>query len=238
MKLDGVTFLETIIDVNKRAYRFNGIGGWRKIYLGLIDNTNIESIAEFGCGDPAFLERVNAKRKIAFDCNDSLKGMYKERNIELTIADFNADNLPQVKAVDVAVCSDVFEHLLYPEKLLSGIKGILKSDGMLFSHVPNEFRLLINLKIMSGCKTTVNAHPDTDEWNDPHLRRFTDIGYKKFLSREFKYNIQIAHLRYNAEKIAYRLGVKVPFCVAGGPTYLSTNDAARYEEMKKIIAGI
>lgn len=228
--------MESIIEVNKRAYRFTGVGGWRKIYLGLIDNIKIESIAEFGSGDPAFLEMVNATEKTALDCNDALIEMYKERNIEFHIADFNAETLPVINKVDVAVCSDVFEHLLYPEKLLANIKSILKDDGMLLSHVPNEFRILNCFKIMAGLRDTVNYHPNTDEWNDPHLRRFTDIGYKKFLNLEFKYNIQITHLRYNFEKIAYRIGLKTPFCLAGGPTYLSTNNAARYEQMKQIIA--
>ena len=57
-------------------------------------------------------------------------------------------------------------------------------DGLFFSHVPNEFNFRRLFKVMFFNKHSVLFH-DQDEQNNPHLRRFTNIGYKEFLEQEF-----------------------------------------------------
>jgi hypothetical protein len=86
---------------------------------------------------------------------------------------------------------------------------------------------------MLGKQEGLYFHTDESEWTDPHLRRFTDIGFQRFLQQAFRYNVKLTPLRYQglARKL-HRAGFKVPFCLEGGPTYASTGSA---ETHKKIL---
>jgi hypothetical protein len=83
---------------------------------------------------------------------------------------------------------------------------------------------------------TVQFHGGAPEWEDPHFRRFSDIGYRQFLSRRSQYNLKLSDLRYGRlARISRALGLGVPYCLQGGPTYASTNDPgifARLTELK------
>jgi len=69
------------------------------------------------------------------------------------------------------------------------------------------------------------------------FRRFSDIGYQRFLSRRFAHNLKLSDLRYGRlARLVRAMGLGVPYCLQGGPTYASTNDPEvfkRLEELKK-----
>jgi hypothetical protein len=64
----------------------------------------------------------------------------------------------------------------------------------------------------------------------------SDIGYRQFLARRFQYNLKLSDLRYGRlARLVRALGLGVPYCLQGGPTYASTNDPkvfARLDELK------
>jgi SAM-dependent methyltransferase len=220
-----------------RSFEAKGVGGWRKLYLAFIEDLAPYAVIELGAGAPEFLDKVEATRRIAVDVGQRYAEAFRARNIEFACRDLEKDGLEDLGPVDVAICSDVFEHLVNPAIALDHIGELLGEHGVLFSHVPNEYRLGHVVKVMLNRKDTVQFHGGSTEWEDPHFRRFSDVGYRRFLSRRFLYNLKLSDLRYGrAARLVRRLGLNVPYCLQGGPTYASTNDPqvhARLMEIKK-----
>lgn len=219
------------------SFEAKGIGGWRKLYLSFIEDLAPYAVVELGAGAPDFLDKIEAERRIAVDVGQRFAEVFRSRNIQFACRDLEKDDLDDLGPVDVAICSDVFEHLVNPAAALDRIAALLGDHGVLFSHVPNEYRLGHVLKVMLDRGNTVQFHNGATEWEDPHFRRFSDVGYRRFLSRRFQHNLKLSDLRYGrAARLVRRLGLPVPYCLQGGPTYVSTNDPkifARLQELKK-----
>jgi hypothetical protein len=226
---------ETLADYNINIHHSKGIGSWRMLYKSFLDQLSFNSIVEIGAGPPLFLSEIKCPRRIAIDGGDRWKKEYDELGIEFVRINLDKDNLPDVGKIDVAVCSDVFEHLIYPDRTLAYIHKMIQDDGILFSHVPNEFSFRKTLSIMMGRSESLYFHKFCNEYNDPHLHRFTKVGFKKFLEKEFKYNLFISDLRYNLKaKILKYLHLKAPYMIEGGPTFISTNNLNKFNLAKKI----
>ncbi len=226
-------------DYLQRVHRNKGLGTWRSLYLELLQKpglSNYRSIAEIGAGSPEFLIATAAKRRVAVDVSDKYRAAFETAGVDFAVRDLESEDLSGLGDFDVVVCSDVFEHLLRPEVALSSIKAAMEPDGLLFSHVPNEYRLKTTLRIMLGVQEGLYFHLDQSEWADPHLRRFTDIGYRRFLGQAFQHNTKITSLRYRGiAKALHRTGLKVPFCIEGGPTYVSTDCPRKHEAVHEAL---
>jgi len=217
---------------NIEIHKDKGVGYWRNLYLKFLEHMDFDSIIEFGSGSPSFLNIVKAKRKAALDSGDKYIKNFHESNIEFYELDFDKDSMPQLGTFDIAICSDVFEHLLYPDKTLYNIKTSLNITGVLFSHVPNEFTFKKTIKIMRGMSESLYFHQNCEEYCDPHLHRFTKIGYEKFLKLHFKYNLFISDLKYSKKlKLLQFLHIPIPYAFQGGPTFISTNDQDTYNSL-------
>lgn len=217
------------------SFERKGIGGWRKLYLSFITDLAPESVIELGAGSPDFLDRIEARRRVAVDVGTDFAEEFERRNIRFARRDLERDALSDLGPADVAICSDVFEHLLNPALALDRICEVLKPQGILFSHVPNEYRLSHMWRVMTGKSPTVQYHKGHAEWDDPHFRRFSDIGYRAFLSRRFRHNLRLTDLRYGGmARLLKRLGTAVPYCLQGGPTYASTNDNNIFERLSEL----
>jgi hypothetical protein len=222
----------------ERDHEAKGIGGWRALYLSFIEDLAPFAVIELGAGAPEFLDRIEAERRVAVDVGHHFAEAFRSRNIEFFCRNLEQDRLDDLGPVDIAICSDVFEHLINPAAALDRIAELIGFHGVLFSHVPNEYRLGHILKVMLDRGVTVQFHSKANqEWDDPHFRRFSDIGYQRFLSRRFDYNLKLSDLRYGRlARLVKSLGLAVPYCLQGGPTYASTNDPEvfkRLEELKK-----
>lgn len=218
--------------------RDRGIGSWRSLYLRIMQHLAVDSVLEVGAGSPAFLAACSAPVRVAVDVADDNAEAFVANGIDFFTKNMDCDDLSDIGTFDVIVCSDVFEHLLSPHHAITKIRHSLNTDGLLFSHVPNEFIFKKIIKIMFGTKTSVNFHSQElpDEWNDPHLRRFTQIGYVKMLQQQFKYNINIGYFRYSSlAKFIHNTRLNVPYTLQKGPTYISTNSKITMENINKII---
>lgn len=219
------------------SFEAKGIGGWRALYLSFIRDLAPYAVIELGAGAPEFLDQVEASHRVAVDIGQRFAEAFRSRGIVFACRDLEKDDLGDLGPVDVAICSDVFEHLINPAAALGRIADLLSEHGMLFSHVPNEYRLGHLMKVMLDRGDTVLFHKGATEWEDPHFRRFSDVGFRRFLSQRFRYNLRLTDLRYGlAARTLRRLGFSVPYCLQGGPTYASTNNAAihqRLVELKK-----
>lgn len=214
-----------------------GLRGKRCHYLRFLrDNHDLlgDSILEVGAGTPAFLKEVPFSRRVALDNDDHYRQQFEDLGVDFIEATLDAETPHSWGSFAVIVCSDVFEHLLHPEKALQNIRAALTDSGILISHVPNEYRFLKTVKVMLGKEKGMYYHKDQEEWNDPHLRRFTDIGFRKFLSLTFSHNLRLNSLMPSrVEKGLNLLGLPAPYCLQAGPTYLSTNDEKISAEVRK-----
>ena len=70
----------------------------------------------------------------------------------------------------------------------------------------------------------------------PHVRFFSDLGYKKFLGLQYKYNIPLNPLTYGALKNFLLKNNFLPYTFQSGPTYLSTNCQEKYRFLDRPIA--
>jgi methionine biosynthesis protein MetW len=87
-------------------------------------------------------------------------------------------------SLDWVLCIDVLEHLVNPLNLMIEIYRILKQDGKAIINVPNHFTWRGRLKILMGSGLDVhNFFPDSDDWNNPHLRFFTFSGYRRLIDK-------------------------------------------------------
>ena len=220
---------------NVDVYQSKGMGFWRPLYVSFINELNVESVIEVGSGSTDLLDSVKAKRRVALDANQDLEIEYQKLGIDYYQLDLDNDDFPDINNFDVAVCSDVYEHLLYPEKTLKNIYSILKSEGIMFSHVPNEFTFRKTVKVMLGISDSIYFGPHCYEHCDPHLHRFTKIGYKRFLEKYFNYNLLISDMKYNWKaNVLKALRIPVPYAFETGPTYASTNNYDIYVKLKKL----
>jgi SAM-dependent methyltransferase len=219
----------------ERSFEAKGVGGWRKLYLSFIEELAPRAVIELGAGAPEFLSRIEAGRRIAVDIGRRYAEAFAARDIEFACRDLEKDSLGDLGPVDVAICSDVFEHLVNPAIALDGIGELVGDQGVLFSHVPNEYRFKHMLKVMLDRGDTVLFHKGAAEWEDPHFRRFSDVGYRRFLSRRFRHNLKLSDLRYGrAARLVGKLGLGVPYCLQGGPTYASTNDPRIFQRLLEL----
>ena len=222
------------IDVHD-IHKAEGLNIWRKLYLSFLNKIDYQSIVEIGAGTPYFLRALQEKERFAIDGGIRWKEDFNKLGVKFFHLDLDYDAFPSELKVDVAVCSDVFEHLIFPEKTLQNINNILVPNGLLFSHVPNEFTFKKMINIMFKNDTSVVFHKQCLEHNDPHFRRFTKTGFEYFLNICFKYNLFISDLNFNKRATWFnKLGLKVPFTFQSGPTFVSTNNKQRYEELVSV----
>lgn len=226
----------TTAEVYESLFSPKGIGTWRELYLNFIEELSPSSVIEFGAGDPQFLLRLdNSIHRCAVDYMSRFKAVFDDAGILFHQMDLNSPQVDRInERYDIAICSDVFEHLQNPACCLDLIKETIGSEGILFSHVPNEFRLRKTAMVMMGLDKAIYNHEQCEEWDHPHLHRFTDIGYLKFLMTGFKYNVKLTYMGYrNFLHLLANLSLPLPFCLQGGPTYASTNSL---ETKNKILA--
>ncbi len=222
---------------NADVFRSKGLGGWRQLYLKIIKHMNASSVIEFGAGDPDLLKNMpgHIAQKQAIDGTENYQKIFDEANIPLDVHDLNSPNYQFKQQYDIAVCSDVFEHLIQPQISLEMIRHGLTETGVLFAHVPNEFSYKKTLRAMLGKEEAIYSHPHCEEYNHPHLHRFTDIGFRKFLSLQFAHLIKITDLRYSGRaRFIKSMGMKVPYCFEGGPTYICTNNNNTANSVREI----
>ncbi len=218
-----------------RSFERRGIGGWRAIYLRLISALTPSSVIEIGAGSPDFLDQVAAVSRIAVDIGQRFADEFQAHGIAFACRDIERDDLSDLGPAEVVVCSDVFEHLMSPATALDRIADTLAAEGILLSHVPNEFRPRHMFRIMMGRGESVKFHSGHAEWEDPHFRRFTDIGYRAFLARRFRHSLVLTDLRNGRlARIMTRVGLAVPYCLQEGPTYASTNSPSAYQRLVEV----
>ncbi len=151
-------------------------------------------IIEAGCGTGHVLEEIadNIKTSslIGIDPLEWWLDKAKERlgNRAKLIRGF-AEEMPfDNKSIDIAVCTEVIEHVIDPEIVLNELKRIIKDDGLIIISIPNE-KLINNLKdVMDLLKVYQKFFSNIPKRNDEewHLHSFDLKSFKRYIPEALK----------------------------------------------------
>ncbi len=187
-------------------------------------------ILELGCGLGQNLE-VFKEDNFVQGVEGLENVVYAAKSLGLDIIEANLENnlnFPN-NSQDWIICLDVLEHLLNPLNLMLEIERILKKDGKAIINVPNHLTWTGRLKILMGAGLDVhNFFPDSEDWNNPHIRFFTFAGYKKLIksagftitdNRSFQfYTVPLSKYinRIGLSPLVYFIAKKQPSLFTGG----------------------
>jgi len=130
-----------------------------------------KTVLDAGCGTgygSYILAQNKAKKVVGIDNSkeaiEYCKNNYQSKNLEFKIGDCEELNFSD-SSFDVVASFELIEHLKKPESFLSGVKRILKKDGIFITSTPN--------------KLTYNTE------NPFHYKEYTENEFKETLKIYF-----------------------------------------------------
>jgi SAM-dependent methyltransferase len=141
------------------------------------------SVLELGCGLGANLELFKEDNTVC-GIDGLASAVVEARSRSLPVVEGNLESKLDIEsgAIDWVLCLDVLEHLERPFDLMVEIRRILRDNGRAILNVPNHFNATGRVKLLFGSGLDVHGFfPTTHEWDNPHLRFFTQKGIKQLV---------------------------------------------------------
>lgn len=141
-------------------------------------------ILALGCGpgvDVAFL--VSSNEVHGIDIADEALKLASQRGIipyRLDLSSLRRFRFAQNFSY-VVLASDILEHLLMPQSLLTEARRMPKPGGFPFMSVPNHFYWMMRLRILRGKGMVLPFHGYCTQWDYFHIRFFTSQGFEQLL---------------------------------------------------------
>jgi len=155
-----------------------------------------DNVLEVGCGAGHILERINCGRLTGIDISPVQIQRAKARlGSKAKLIEAEGERLPfPDQSFERILCTEVFEHVLDPQKLLIEMKRVLKDDGIISLSVPNEKLIIFTKQILlnSGLRRVLEpkqsnwdlaAKNNLDEW---HIHKYGLNLIKEQASELFK----------------------------------------------------
>jgi 2-polyprenyl-3-methyl-5-hydroxy-6-metoxy-1,4-benzoquinol methylase len=170
--LDGMNKFYSDPDLVKISVNHERLLFYNSVIDLLIDNGvnfDSKSIVDVGCGTGHLLKTIYDKfdnvNLMGLDYSDSALKIAKKTCPIADLYQFNIyDGYPQ--KFDIVLCTEVLEHLLYPEKALETCLETVADDGVLLVTVPN------------GRKDTYLGH--INFWSPESWKVFIETNCKNF----------------------------------------------------------
>lgn len=147
---------------------------------------------DIGCGDGT---NALILKKMKFDVQGveiSQNAVKKalSKGISAKVVDLNSEQLPyKNKSLKFVWCSEVIEHVFWPDTLMAEISRVLRRGGYLYLTTPNIAWYGIRLTLLFG-KTLQDVHPE-------HIHWFNEKRLKDILKKHgFKIEKFSAYRRY------------------------------------------
>lgn len=142
---------------------------------GMAKNDIKLKILDIGCGDGVYESLLpdSIRSKADFYGIDLSKEQLKRATkffVDTKVVDTDGQKIPYASMFfDIIMCSEVLEHVFYPEKIFTEANRLLRSDGKLLITVPNFGSLQIRLTtFFSGSSPLVNYSR-----NQEHIRFYS-----------------------------------------------------------------
>jgi 2-polyprenyl-3-methyl-5-hydroxy-6-metoxy-1,4-benzoquinol methylase len=149
--------VQEIWDASINRHVWNQYHNQLELYLGLAglpDETGVKKILDVGCaqGTLALLLAERGHQVVALDLRqgflDYAKSRYTHGGIRFVLG--NALDCEIEDRFDLIFANQIIEHLVYPEKLIKRLKGLLRSGAELVVTTPNWSYLRSNLPSYKG----------------------------------------------------------------------------------------
>jgi SAM-dependent methyltransferase len=166
-----------------------------------VDYGPFDTVVDIGCGEKPYQQYISADSYIGIDVEVS------GRSEETKMPDsyYDGENLPFLdSSIDLIICTEVLEHCLEPEKIVSEMHRCLKPNGIAFITVPSmwgehempfDFRRYMSNGIRKLLEDNL-FHIVDIQAEDRGLPAFVKLGLSEVLhGQKAKYS-----LRYNIAK--------------------------------------
>jgi methionine biosynthesis protein MetW len=135
-------------------------------------------ILDVGCGNGYQLGALAGKHEVhGFDLSEANIKKASQKGIKAILHDVEAPFPYPEEYFDVTVCSEILEHLFFPEKVLAECFRVLKPSGRLIVSVPNLYCFRNRMDILAGGGARFIEYPE----NRMHIRFFSIAGMKDIL---------------------------------------------------------
>ena len=145
---------------------------------------------DIGCGT-ALITRSLPSGTIGIDLNPRNLQKAKGYAAGAKFIQCNAEGTIPLRnqCIDIAVCTETVEHLLYPLKALEEISRVLKPNGLLLGSVPGRSPIW-SLRWMSSSKNYFNEEPYHKHFSRDEVRTLLSRNFyiQELYSKYFKMN--------------------------------------------------
>lgn len=160
---------------------YNRIDKIRKIVDSVPLKQNLR-VLEVGCGNGYILKKIQEKRNVemyGFDLSEKKVEMAKKVGIIAKVHDATKKFPYEDNFFDVVVCSEVLEHLFFPEECIMNINRCLKKDGILIITTPNLAFLWSRFSLLLRGTTEYIDY----EFEKEHIRFYTQMSLTNMVER-------------------------------------------------------
>ncbi|QQG44072.1 MAG: methyltransferase domain-containing protein [Candidatus Roizmanbacteria bacterium] len=133
--------------------------------------------------------------KINYQILDNDKGaleIARKRGVKTLKIDFNSKKIEKVfnsKKFDIIICTEVLEHLLYPNRIMNSIKKLLKADGICLISIPNENTIFHRLFTLFGMGIDQYVFREGKHLHFPTIKQSRDFVSSHLKINEYAYFI-------------------------------------------------
>ena len=185
-----------------------GIGPFEQALIKPLAKAGVVCL-DYGCGDGrrygTWLQELNV-RYHGFDISQA--AVQAAGTLGLNVGLLTPDGRTTLAddCCDLAICFEVFEHLLEPELAIQEIRRVLKPGGVLLASVPNSADWFRRLEFLLTGYFNPGGGPLTSRktpWNDPHIRFFSPRLFWRFLRQNGFPAIELIPNRFSLSALPY-----------------------------------
>jgi SAM-dependent methyltransferase len=166
---------------------------------------------DYGCGDAKRYGKILEEMGFAYRGVDISETAIRQAvTLGLNASVLNSDgttNLPD-ESCDLAICFEVFEHLMEPHRALAELRRLLKPGGYLVCSVPNAAYFARRIEFLFTGFLNPKGDPRIERsapWRDPHIRFFSAKILERFLVSQNFSEIAVSGSPFTLDFLLYRL---------------------------------
>ena len=153
---------------------------------------------DYGCGDAKRYGKTLEEMGLDYRGFDISQTAVRQAGLlGLKVSLLNPDGTTNLsdESCDLAICFEVFEHLMEPQIALAEIFRVLKSGGHLLCSVPNAAYFARRIEFL--CTGFLNPKGDptierSEPWHDPHIRFFSAKILSRFIASQGFTNVSVS----------------------------------------------